>query len=282
MSDDNCCDNSDNNSDSRASNTGIKSILWINPIGVGDYDFPIAEYIHTIKQQDVAVEVVSLALSPTPHHLEYRTYEALVAGDIIKATRYGAENHFDAIVIGCFYDPSLEAAREISGSSVVVAPCQASLQLAEHLSNKFSIIVGQAKWIEQMSERVSAYGCDSKLASMRSIDISVPELQRDCRLTEDRIILAGKRAIEEDGAEALVLGCTCTFGLYERVQQELGVPVIDPICAAYKWAETMVELKHRFDWSPSRQGSMAPPDEQELKSFGLFQTQDLVGHRVVI
>ena len=259
-----------------------RKILWINPIGYSAYDQPMADYIASIKTPDVAVEVVSLNLSPTPAHLEYRTYEALVAGDIVKVTRYASENGVDAVVIGCFYDPALEAAREISGEAVVVAPCQASLQIAAHLGNKFSIIVGQKKWIEQMSERVDTYGYRSRLASMRSIDIPVPDLQKDCSYTEDKIITAGQLAIEEDGAEALILGCTCTFGLYERVQRELGIPVIDPICAAYKWAESLVELKRQFSWKPSRAWSMAAPTENEISEFGLFQDQKPLGNSVVI
>lgn len=259
-----------------------RKILWINPIGYSAYDQPMADFIAGIKRPDVEVEVVSLSLSPTPVHLEYRTYEALVAGDIVKVTRYASENNFDAVVIGCFYDPALEAAREISGETIVVAPCQASLQIAANLCNKLSIIVGQKKWVEQMSERVDNYGYRSKLASMRSIDIPVPDLQKDCAYTEDKIITAGKLAIEEDGAEALILGCTCTFGLYERVQRELGVPVIDPICAAYKWAESLAELKRQFLWKPSRAWSMAAPREDEIREFGLFQDKNPIGNRVVI
>src|SRR3546814_16247023 len=90
-----------------------------------------------------------------------------------------------------------------------------------------SIIIGQEKWAVQMRVRVEAYGYSHKLASMRSIVIGVPDLQKDCDLTTARILEAGRRAIEEDKAEALILGCTCSFGMSEIVQKELGVPVIE-------------------------------------------------------
>ena len=260
----------------------VPKVLWINPVGYDAYDQPMADFVKDIKRPEINVEFVSFDLSPAPVHLEYRTYEALVIGDIIRTTRYAAENDFDAVVIGCFYDPALEAAREISGQAVVVAPCQSSVQIAANLCNKFSIIVGQHKWIEQMTERVNAYGYASRLASMRSIDIAVPDLQKDCRFTEEKIIEAGRKAIEEDHAEALILGCTCTFGLYERVQKELGVPVIDPICAAYKAAEYLAELKQLFTWSNSRAWSMAAPPEEEIRTFGLFADKHPIGNSVVI
>ena len=257
-------------------------ILWINPVGYDAYDQPMADFVATIKRPEVEVEFVSFDLTPTPPHLEYRSYEALVVADIVRACRQAAEQGYDSVVIGCFYDPALEDAREISGDTVVVAPCQASVQVAATLCNRFSVIVGQDKWIEQMTERVTAYGCRDRLASMRSIGIAVPDLQKDCRRTEERIIEAGRKAIDEDRAEALILGCTCTFGLYQRVQAELGVPVIDPICAAYKAAEYSAELKRRFGWSPSRAWSMAAPPEAEIAAAGLFRGEGPIGNRVVI
>ena len=257
-------------------------VLWLNPLGHSVYDEPISGYIAQIKQPDTEVTVISYDMPNSPLHLEFRSYEALVVGDTIRMARYGGVDGFDAIVIGCFYDPGIEAAREISGDAIVVAPCQASCQIAANLSNKFSVIVGQYKWIEQMTERVHTYGYGKWLASMRSIDIGVHELQQDCGLTTSRIIEEGRKAIEDDHAEVLILGCTCSFDLYEDIQKELGVPVIDPIVAAYKMAEYLGSLKQQFGWSTSRVWSCMPPSEDEIQSFGLFKSAPPIGNKVVI
>ncbi|MBC6402926.1 MAG: hydantoin racemase [Hyphomonadaceae bacterium] len=259
--------------------TGIK-IMWINPLGYDAYDQPMADFIAGIKRDDTQVDVVSLDVPGSPNHLEYRTYEGLMLGDTIRATREAAVNDYDAVVIGCFYDPGIEDAREISGEAVVVAPCQASVQIAANLANRFSVIVGREKWVGQMTERVTTYGYRDKLASMRAINLGASELQTDCGLTISRIMEAGRRAIEEDGAEALLLGCTCNFGLYRDVQAELGVPVIDPICAAFKMAEDLAHMKKVFGWTPSRIGSCAPPPEEELASFGVFTGRTSIKNRV--
>jgi len=254
-------------------------ILWINPLGFPDYDQPMGDYINSIKSPGVEVEVVSFISDARMNNLEYRTYEALIVGDTVKVTRYAAEQGFDAVIIGCFYDPALEDAREISGEAIVVAPCQASVQIAANLANNFSVIIGQEKWRAQMTERVRHYGYGARLASMRSIDIAAHDLQQDCELTAFRIIEAGRRAVEEDRAEALILGCTCSFGLAEKVQEELGVPVIDPIIAAYKAAEYLGGLKRQFGWVPSRKwGSEAPPEDQ-IRAFGLFQAAPPIGNK---
>ena len=259
-----------------------RKILWLNPLGYDGYDQPMADYINEIRKEGTTVDVMSLQMANSPNNLEYRTYEALMIGDTVRISRYAAENGYDALVIGCFYDPGIEDAREISGDTVVLAPCQASVQIAANLCNKFSVIVGQQKWVEQMTERVHTYGYGHNLASMRSIDLGANELQIDCDDTVSRILEAGKKAIEEDHAEALILGCTCNFGLFSVVQEELGVPVIDPIVASLKMAEHFAEMKRAFKWTPSRIGSCAPPPESDLKAFGVFDTSVPIGNSVSV
>lgn len=256
-------------------------ILYVNPVAYTSIDAPIAAEIDRMRLPTTKVEVVSFNTIPATPHLEYRTYEAFIVADVVRVARYAAENDFDAVVIGCFYDPALEAAREISGKTVVVGPCQASVQVAVNLANRFSVIVGQTKWIEQMTERVRTYGALDRLASMRSVDIPAPQLQADPAYTAQRIIEAGRRAIEEDHAEALILGCTSNFGLYERVQDVLGVPVIDSLCASFKMAEVLGAMKRQFGWQPSRAWSCAPPPELELQACDLFSGTP-IGNRVSI
>lgn len=255
-------------------------VLWVNPVGYSDYDYPMGDLMAQVKYPDTEVDVVSLNTSPLPNHLEYRTYEALIVADVVRLARMADKEAYDSMVIGCFYDPGIEDAREISGKTTIVGPCQASVQIAANLANRFSIIIGQEKWAVQMRERVHAYGYDHALASTRSIGIGVPDLQKDCDLTTSRILEAGRRAIEEDKAEALILGCTCSFGLSEVVQKELGVPVIDPILAAFTMAEFLGSLRRRFEWTPSRLWSCAPPPESELEAFGLFAAPAPIGNKV--
>ena len=54
--------------------------------------------------------------------------------------------------------------------------------------------------------------------------------------------LMGRRLVEEQGAEALVLGCGSATGLAARVSQDLNIPVLDPGLTAVKYAEMLVDL----------------------------------------
>ena len=254
-------------------------ILWVNPIGSPAYDDPMGEVMAGIKSSGSQGDVVSLSTPHLPEHLEYRAYSSLIVGDMVKVARWADEEGYHAMVIGCFYDPALEDAREISGQTVVVAPCQASVQIAANLANRFSVIIGQEKWAVQMRERVSAYGYSERLASMRAIEIGVPDLQKDVCFTTERIMEAGRRAVEEDKAEALILGCTCSFGMHETLQRELGVPVIDPIIASFKMAEFLGGLQNSLGLTPSNKWSSAPPPEAEIEQFGIFSGGAPIGNK---
>jgi len=122
-----------------------------------------------------------------------------------------------------------------------------------------------------MTERVKHYGMEDRVASFRSLGMGVDEFQRDHAVTRARILEEARRAVEEDHAEAIILGCTIEFGFFEEVQRVVGVPVIDAVVAPFKQAEHLARMKKQFGWAPSRVWSCEPPPEDELKRFGLFQ-----------
>ncbi len=243
-------------------------ILWINPIGTDVFDADTRKILNIAKQEDTQLDVVSLP-ADRPKHLEYHAYEGLVVGDIVRLTRQAADS-YDAIVIGCFYDVGLREAREVSGRSIVTAPCQSATAIASNLGNTFSVLVGRRKWIPKMRDNVHAYGHGHRLVSMRPLDLGVHDFQADHNRTCDRLLAEGRKAVQEDGAEVLILGCTAEYGFHETMQAALGVPVIDAVLSPFKYAEFLVDLANRFGWRPSRMwGSEAPP-EAELTTWKLF------------
>jgi allantoin racemase len=257
-------------------------IMWVNPVGFADFDAPIADWLAKAKHPGTNVELVSLHQQRFTKHLEYRVYEALVMGDLMHVARYAAQHRFDALVSGCFYDPGLEHARTIAGGMIVVAPCQAAVQIMTSLCNRFSVIVGQQFWIEQMTERIHNYGQGHRLASMRPVNLGVDDFQKDRARTEQRLLDAARRAVEEDHAEGLILGCTLQLDFFQEIQKALAVPVIDAVLAAFKCAEYLGGLKQRFGWAQSNRWSMTQPPEHELRQFGVFDVPPPIGNRIRI
>lgn len=259
-------------------------IMYLSPVGDDPVTDPIfADMARDHKLPGTEVHVTAL---PKEHyafsHIEFRTYEAFVTRGILRAVRAAAEEGFDALAIGCFYDTALHDAREISGNMIVTGPCIASCEIAASLSNRFGIIVGRRKWVHQMQSTVHAYGHAERLVGFYDVGLGVDDFQKDHAETNRRLIAAGRRAVE-DGAECLILGCTMEIGFYKEIERELGVPVIDPSIAALKRAEYAAILKRQAGWVPSRKWSCEAPGEAELAAFNVFAGDEPVfGSRIVI
>jgi len=213
---------------------------------------------------------------------EYRAYEAVMSRGVVRAARAAAHEGFDAMAIGCFYDVALRDAREVSGTMSVTASCEAACEIAAGLANRFGIIVGRRKWVHQMEEIVHGYGHGRRLTGLYPVELGVTDFQVDHDATARRLIAAGRRAVEEDFAEALILGCTMEMGFYEEVEGAVGVPVIDSAVAALKRAEYAALLKRQCGWIPSRKWSCEPPPEEEIATFGWFEGDEALGPRLIV
>lgn len=258
-------------------------IMYLNPLGLNAYDSLFASMLKKNKLPDTEIHITSLPPKVgLMDNLEYRTYNALIATSLIRATRQASKEGFDALIIGCFYDPYLLDAREISGDMIVVGPCHSSIEIALKLSIFFSVIIGRKKWEHEMHTTIREYGYEKHLASFRDVNMTVSEFQQDHKKTEKRLIEATRLAIEKDGAESIILGCTLEFGFFEKIQKEFNIPVIDPSIAALKQAEQAAILKKEYNWKPSRQWSCESPSEKDIKQFKLFNEEFVFGNRIII
>lgn len=259
-------------------------VLFLNPLAASaNYDPIFADMARRHKLPNTEVHIASLPASEGAFtHIEFRAYEAMVTRGIIRATRQAAREGFDALAIGCFYDTALHDAREVSGGMIVTAPCVASCEIAASVSNRFGIIVGRRKWVHQMQSTVREHGHEHRLSGFYHVEMGVTEFQRDHEETGRRLIAAGRKAVEEDFAEALILGCTMEVGFYKDVEAAVGVPVIDPSIAALKRAEYAAILKQQCGWGPSRKWSSESPSEEEMALFGGFDEGEAFGSRIVV
>jgi allantoin racemase len=259
-------------------------IMYLSSAGVRNAGLGIfADMARGCKLPQTEVHVAALPDDDgTFTHIEFRAYEAIVTRGIVRAVRAAAREGFDALVIGCFYDTALHDAREISGGMMVTAPCVASCEIAAGLANRFGIIVGRRKWVDQMQSVVRDNGHGRRLAGFYPVELGVNDFQKDHDETRRRLIEAGRKAVQEDYVEALILGCTLEVGFYRQVEQALGVPVIDPSMAALKRAEYGALLKRQCGWKPSRKWSCEPPPEEEIARFGGFDEGNAFGDRMVV
>ncbi len=250
-----------------------KKILWINPIGTDLFDAPVKEIFTAEKLPDTVVDVVSLKRGP--QHLEYHYYEMLIMLETLHLIKQAEKKGYDAAIIGCFYDPGLREAREITENIVVTAPAEASMHIATTLGDKFSIIVGRQKWVPAMHENVKKYGFGDKLASFKPVNLGVHDFHKDEKETERLLKAAAREAVDIDKAEVLILGCTIQFGFYKELQEYAGVPVIDAVLAPFKYAEFLIEINQKFSWNHSKKYGYETPPKHEIEDWKLASQYDL-------
>jgi Asp/Glu/hydantoin racemase len=142
----------------------------------------------------------------------------------------------DAIVLAAFGDPGLPALRE-AFDRPVVGLTEAALARAAEIAQRFSIIAISPRISAWYRSVVEHYGYDSRLASIRALDAPI----RDIGGVQDehaaRLKLLCEAAVTEDGAQALILAGAPLAGLARRISG-LPVPVVDPIAAAVRQAES--------------------------------------------
>jgi allantoin racemase len=184
------------------------------------------------------VNVVCLTHGPVSIEAAYD--EALAAPYIIEEVKKAEKEGYDAVSLDCAMDTVVRASREAVRIPVVSAG-EASYLLALGLASRFSVVSVLKSTADAIRENIAKYGFSNRVVSVRFADIPVLELKDEQRAFQ-AIFKEAKISIENDGAEAIVLGCTGMSSLANRLQRELSVPVVDPAVASLKLAEVYVTM----------------------------------------
>lgn len=181
-------------------------------------------------------------------------FEALIgayaAANLVAEHAHG----HDAVIVAAFGDPGVPGIREVLDIPVV-GISEAALASASLLGSRFSIVAISRRITAWYRETVAQAGLLGRLASIRSLDrplrdIGAVQSDHAARLRE---LCAA--VVEEDGADAIILGGAPLAGLARSIAGEIPVPVVDGVSSAVKHAETLVDLKP----GAARAGSFAPP-----------------------
>jgi allantoin racemase len=191
------------------------------------------------------VDVVFLDRGPASIESEYE--EALAIPDTVAKAVAAEGDGADAVIIDCMLDPGLAAVRE-KVSIPVVGPAQTAMHLAALLGDRFSIVTVVESLVVPFRKRARLYGMVDRLVSVRAIGVPVLNLEHDRAATIPPLIGQAVAAVEDDGADVIIFGCTGMSGLAAAVQEGLqarghnDVSVIDPGIAALKLAEMLADL----------------------------------------
>ncbi len=206
------------------------------------------------------VDIVDVPDGPSSIESAYEEYLS-VPGTLVHVQEAARQGYAGAI-IGCFGDPGLDAARELV-EMPVVGPAEASMLLACTLGHRFSVVTVLESVVPSLRHLAHRVGVSEKLASVRAVDIPVLDLAKDRERSITRMIALGRRAVAEDGADALALGCMSMGFLeaHQTIATEVGVPVVNPVYAALKMLEALVGAGLRH----SKRAYPLPPKLRHLQ-----------------
>jgi allantoin racemase len=178
----------------------------------------------------------------------------------------GKARNADAFVIACFDDTGLEAAR-CSTLAPVVGIGEAAFHMASLIAAKFSVVTTLSRSIAPIEHNLEKYGLSCRCARVRAADVPVLALEEPGSGARHTIEKEIERALAEDGAEAIVLGCAGMTDLARDLERKAGVPVLDGVACGISLAESLVRIGLRTSKRNSYAPPLAKPYAGEFKRF---------------
>jgi Asp/Glu/hydantoin racemase len=222
-------------------------------------------------------------------HFEYRSVKAgpanysshhdfaLADVSIFEAGCRAQDEGFCAVCIDTMSDSGAAALRSVLDIPVF-GPGKVSILTALMLGDRFSILTMASRWKPLYKKALDELGMHHKCASVRAIEVP-PDNQGLLSGKEDAVFplleAAARVAIEQDGADVLILGSTTMHQAHAYLQSRLPVPVINPGPLSYKMAESALAL----GYSHSRQAYPRPMHARldMLEAMLLAAQQSLAG-----
>jgi allantoin racemase len=198
------------------------------------------------------VEIVASNPESGPASIEGYFDEAFAAPGLLQeiARCEGA----DGFVIACFDDTGLEAAR-CATSAPVIGIGEAAFHLASMIAHRFSVVTTLSRSIAPIEANLVKYGLDRRCARVRACEVAVLDLEDPAGGAQEKLSAEIGRALREDGADAIVLGCAGMADLASKLAKAHRAPVVDGVASAVKLVESLIGLGFRT----SKLGPYAPP-----------------------
>ncbi len=169
------------------------------------------------------------------HYIASRAASAIAQHAVLDALAEHGPGH-DGIIIACFGDPGLEAARELSAVPVA-GMAEASLMIGFRSATRVAFITGGAAWVPMLEEFCLIRGYTRDQVLVRAVAPDGGMIAAD---PQGAIALLAKAARDAaaEGAGAVVLGGAGLAGLAPAVAAASGVAVLDSLdCSLLAVAE---------------------------------------------
>jgi allantoin racemase len=241
----------------------MTTILVVNPNTTASMTLTIAAAARSVVAP--GTEIIAATSSMGPASIEGYYDEAFALPGLLREIAAAERAGAHAAVIACFDDTGLDAARAMA-QIPVIGICEAALTVAGFIAKRFTVVTTMERSRVPIEELVQRYGMAGR-ARVRAANIAVLALEDPNSGARDKLRNEIVRAMAEDNAEAIVLGCAGMADLAHTLSREFGLPVIDGVGAAVKQAEALVALGLRTSKRGAYAAPLAKPYIGALKEF---------------
>jgi allantoin racemase len=207
-------------------------------------------------------EVKALTAPRGPSSIETAAEEVIAAAEVLELVRCNPD--VDAYLVACFSDPAVEAARELTAAPVVGIG-EAAYRAVLLLARRFAVITTLARGVPEIENGMDRLGVRAECVGVLALGIPVAEQGAEFGVTNEAIVAAGRRAVEELGAEALVLACGGMAQVEAVVRERVGVPATNGVAFGALLGFALFQAGLRT----SQVGSLAPPPHFSAAALGL-------------
>jgi len=239
-------------------------LLLVNPNTSVEMTTSIGQAAERVAAPDTMIQTVCPSFGP--RSIEGHYDEVVAAAGVTEQVRKAQTWGPDGVIIACFGDPGLDAARELTDAPVL-GIAEAAFHAASMLATGFSVITTMKRTCIIAQHLVHRYGFERHCRGIHGTDIPVLALEQCSGETFETMIASAKEALYKDRSGAIVLGCAGMATVCEVMQDRLGVPVIDGVAAAVKFSEGLAALGLKTDKS----GDYAEPLPKEYVNWPGFE-----------
>ncbi|MEB6592544.1 aspartate/glutamate racemase family protein [Pseudomonas asiatica] len=168
-------------------------------------------------------------------------FESYLAAIAVMDRVLAYDGPYDAVIQAGYGEHGREGLQELLNVPVVDIT-DAAASTAMYLGHAYSVITTLDRTVPLIEDRLKLSGLYDRCASVRASGLAVLELEADPQRAVEAIVEQAERAVRDDKAEVICLGCGGMAGLDEQIRQRTGVPVVDGVSAAVTIAEALVRM----------------------------------------
>lgn len=236
-----------------------------------DYREALTKHLNSVKRADTEISINGVDRGSLDLHFNFTVaLNSFAPGGVLNKMVQADREGYDAAAIGCFLDPALQEAREITDIPIF-GLAETSMHVACMLGTKFSGIAFSDKQAQYYDALAKRYGFGDRVVPFASLGIDLKEVQKGFSDSGWMMGLFRKclKQLAGSGAEVILPACACvnTIVVNEKITEMEGMLVLDINALLLKVTEAMADFYKLTGARRSRRLLYQKPMKEDLKNI---------------